>query len=375
MTFFLIIAGLICLIFFGIQVYTLLAISDVEFAPVENQDDLLPKASLLLAARNEEDLIIRSLTSISELNYPKDKLEVLIGNDGSTDETESLTEQFIRDRPHFKLINIRETLGLARGKANVLAHLAHHAQGEIFLITDVDVKLPENWVRSLVHPFQDSDVGIVSGTTYCAPVGSFGTLQSIDWLHFMGYIKAFAHRGISCTSVGNNMAVRAEAYRQTGGYENLRFSITEDYRLFEEVTQRDWGYRNLIGPDCLGEAWPIESVLEMLHQRKRWLIGAQDLPYNWKFMIRLYGTFYPVLIGLLILDWRWGLAVWAVKFVLQSSFITALTKLCNIRPFSFGRLVVYELYLWLNTISTAVFFFLPIRNRWKGRTYSAKNVA
>lgn len=55
-------------------------------------------------------------------------------------------------------------------------------------------------------------VGIVSGTTMCDDGPRFAKLQSIDWLHIMGYIKAFARVGVGCTSVGNNMAVRAQAY-------------------------------------------------------------------------------------------------------------------------------------------------------------------
>ena len=49
-------------------------------------------------------------------------------------------------------------------------------------------------------------------------------------------------------------------------------------------------------------AWYISNVKEMLHQRKRWLIGAQDLPFNWKAMISLYGLFLPALFILFFLS-------------------------------------------------------------------------
>lgn len=373
MMWFLLVSAFVCLVFFGIQVYTFISITEVAVAHPKQKD--LPVVSILLAARNEEKLIIRSLESIEALNYPKDKIEVLIGNDASTDRTAELITQFIQDNNGYTLKNIHSTLGLARGKANVLAHLAKEAKGEIFLITDVDVRLPENWARTLVKPFDKEGVGIASGTTYCAKTNWFGTMQSMDWLHFMGYIKAFAHRGISCTSVGNNMAVRAEAYHQTGGYENMKFSITEDYRLFDEVTSRGWNYENLIGPHCLGEAWPIDSVYEMLHQRKRWLIGAQDLPKLWKFMIRLYGLFYPVLIGLFLAEPKLGLAIWLTKFVIQTAFITQLSRINKVTPYLLLEFISYEVYLWLNTALTAMFYILPVKNKWKGRTYSPKNVA
>ena len=325
--------------------------------------------SILLAARNEEQLILRNLTAINALNYPKDKLEILIGNDESTDNTAQLVTDFIQDKPHFQLFHIDKTLGKGRGKANVIGQLAHKAKGEFFFITDVDVKLPENWILALLQEFTEG-VGLVSGTTKCERGSLFATLQSIDWLHFMGYIKAFANAGVGCTSVGNNMAVRAEAYWQTGGYEEIDFSITEDYKLFKEVTSRGWQWRTIMGEDSLGLAWYIPSIKEMLHQRKRWLIGARELPLNWKGMIILYGLFIPVVLAFFWFNPRLAFAIWISKFLVQSVFIIFLCLAAERRPFSFLYLIVYEFYVILNTAATAIFYWLPIKSIWKGREYN-----
>lgn len=213
-------------------------------------------------------------------------------------------------------------------------------------------------------------VGIASGTTMCERGSFFAVLQSMDWLHFMGYIKAFAKVNVGCTSVGNNMAVRREAYWQTGGYEEIDFSITEDYKLFEEVTKRGWKWSNAIDPETLGLAWYIDSPKEMLHQRKRWLIGAQDLPWNWKLMIVLYGLFIPALLLLFTIDPQLAAWTWFFKFLAQSLFITVLCHKVDVRPFSFAQLIIYEIYVMLNTAATAVFYFLPIKSIWKGRVYN-----
>ena len=360
----------IILVFGGIQAFSLASILNNDPAPIRERE-IYPKVSILLAARNEEQLILRSLASIDALNYPKDSIEILIGNDGSTDKTSELVQDFINDKPNFKLHQVTEILGKGRGKANVLAQLAHKADGEYYFITDVDVKLPANWVLSLLQEFTD-DVGLVSGTTKCERGGLFATLQSIDWLHFMGYIKAFANIGIGCTTVGNNMAVRAEAYWETGGYEHIDFSITEDYKLFKEVTSRGWGWRTILSPDSLGLAWYIPSVKEMLHQRKRWLIGARELPMNWKAMIILYGLFIPALIALVYVNPLWAGYMWFSKFLVQSTFIFFLCRKIDKRPFSFFYLLVYECYVLLNTGATALFYWLPIESVWKGRKYNAE---
>lgn len=363
------IIGAIVVVFFGIQVFSLVSL--LLYSPNEIlEQKTFPKVSILLAARNEEELIIRSLQSIDRLNYPKESVEILIGDDSSTDSTFSLIEDFIRDKPEFKLYQITEMVGKGRGKANVLSQLAHHANGEFYFITDVDVSLPSNWILSLLQEFEEK-VGIVSGTTKCERGGLFATLQGIDWLHFMGYIKAFANAGVGCTSVGNNMAVRASAYWETGGFEKIDFSITEDYKLFQAVTGNGWEWRTLLGEESLGLATYIPSVKEMLHQRKRWLIGARDLPLNWKFMIILYGLFIPSLIVVMMYDLRLSVTIWFMKFLLQSVFIYALCLKLNRRPFSFAYLLIYEFYVVLNTAASAMFYFLPIKSVWKGRKYNA----
>jgi cellulose synthase/poly-beta-1,6-N-acetylglucosamine synthase-like glycosyltransferase len=362
------IAAAILTIFFGIQVFSLVSILQHTDKKLEKRKDF-PMVSILLAARNEEQLILRNLTAIYALNYPKDKLEVLIGNDESSDNTAQLVSDFIEDKPHFQLFHIDKTVGKGRGKANVLGQLAHKASGEFYFITDVDVKLPQNWILALLQEFTEG-VGLVSGTTKCERGSLFATLQSIDWLHFMGYIKAFANAGVGCTSVGNNMAVRAEAYWQTGGYEEIDFSITEDYKLFKEVTSRGWQWRTIMGEDSLGLAWYIPSIKEMLHQRKRWLIGARELPLNWKGMIILYGLFIPVVLAVFWFNPRLAFAIWISKFLVQSVFIIFLCLATERRPFSFLYLIVYEFYVILNTAATAIFYWLPIKSVWKGREYN-----
>jgi cellulose synthase/poly-beta-1,6-N-acetylglucosamine synthase-like glycosyltransferase len=356
-------------IFFGIQLFSLVSIL-LQTPAILQKRTHFPQVSILLAARNEEKLIIRSLEAIEKLNYPKEYLEVLIGNDASTDNTSALIAEFIQDKPHFKLFQIDKTVGKGRGKANVLGQLAHKANGEFYFITDVDVKLPANWILGLLQEFTDG-VGLVSGTTKCERAGLFATLQGIDWLHFMGYIKAFANAGIGCTSVGNNMAVRAEAYWQTGGYEEIDFSITEDYKLFKEVTDRGWQWRTTMREETLGLAWYIPNVKEMLHQRKRWLIGARELPLNWKFMLVLYGLFIPALCYVFWVNAQLAMALWFSKFLIQCFFIIFLSLAVNRRPFRFSYLILYEFYVLLNTAATAVFYALPIQSVWKGRAYNA----
>lgn len=70
-------------------------------------DDKLPTATIIVAARNEEDNILRTLESLEKLDYPDGKLQILIVDDQSTDATGKIIDDFIKDKPHFKKDNNR----------------------------------------------------------------------------------------------------------------------------------------------------------------------------------------------------------------------------------------------------------------------------
>ena len=175
-------------------------------------DDELPAISIFIAARNEEKTILRCLKSLNEINYPVSKIQVLIGNDDSEDNTQMHIENYIKNKPQFSLLTITTNIGKARGKANVLAQLAHLATGDMYLITDADVAVGKNWAREIVSYFSDKKMAIVSGITLVEDKGTFGRMQEIDWMYFMGLLKSSANFGLNCTAVGNNMAISKAAY-------------------------------------------------------------------------------------------------------------------------------------------------------------------
>ena len=335
----------------------------------ELSDDELPNISLLIAARNEEVTILRCLKSVTELNYPKNKIQVLIGNDVSEDNTQKLIEKFIKDKPQFSLLNISETLGKARGKANVLAQLAHKATGDFYLITDADTAVGKNWAREIVSHFTENKMAIVSGITLVEDKGLFGRMQEIDWMYFMGLLRSSANFGLNCTAVGNNMAIDKRAYWDVGGYENLDFSVTEDYKLYKEVRKRGWKTKNILNKNIINKSVAIENLKQLMHQRKRWLIGARELPFYWWILFALFGSFAPAIIVVFIFDMKLALIFYLIKLTLQTTSIYILQNKLNVRK-NFDYLISYEFYSNFISLATMIFFSLPIKLQWKNRKYS-----
>lgn len=326
-----------------------------------------PTIAILVAARNEESNIAQCLQSLIELDYPKEKLVIWVGNDQSEDHTESLVNDFIKTHPQVNLLNILTNLGTAKGKANVLAQLAHKTNADYFLITDADITVQPTWAKTMVL-FCHNQVDLVSGTTLVKGTNLFGTCQQIDWLYFMHAMLTFTKIGLPATAVGNNMIIARKAYFKTGGYENIPFSITEDYKLFSEVRKTGGKTLNVFNTNSINQSKPLQTLHQLLHQRKRWLTGAQELPGIWWGIFFVFGMFYPGLLFLMMYQFKTALLLWLIKFWLQCLIVTKLNQSLGIKNTT-KQFLQYEIYSLLQTISTGLFYILPQKVNWKNRTY------
>ncbi len=329
----------------------------------------LPRVSILIAARNEAAAIARCLTAIRQLDYPAHLLEVLLGDDASTDATSAVATQAMRGfAGSFHLLPIQETVGLARGKANVLAHLTRAATTGFFFITDADIAVPRTWVQGLLAHTAPG-VGTVTGLTLVDGPRLFDKLQGLDWLMSLGLVQVVSDQGRPVTAMGNNMLVTRAAYEATGGYENLPFSVTEDYELFRATIRLGFGYRILFRPEVLATSLPMRTVGNLLHQRRRWMRGAENLPWWLRAGLLYYAGFYP---ALLLTAWVAGPAV--AGLVLLAKVLLQGT----LAYFSFRRagrraplwlMPLFELYSVTLTFALTIFRLLPLSFDWKGRRY------
>jgi cellulose synthase/poly-beta-1,6-N-acetylglucosamine synthase-like glycosyltransferase len=363
----------IAMVFFGVffGLYGLVLLRALWPRPALPALGHYPRVSILVAARNEEATIERCLRALAALNYPAGQLEILIGDDASTDDTAAVVRRFIADKPQFRLLPIRQRLGTAQGKSNVLAHLCRAATGSYFLLTDADIALAPDWVPTMLAA-AGPGVGVVTGIT-TAGGSLFGRWQGLDWLFGLNIIRLLTDLGLPITAVGNNMLVTRAAYESIGGYEALAFTITEDLQLFTEIVAQGWGYRNLIDPRTLGVSVAQPTVRHLLHQRKRWMKGAGRLPWQLGALFSSYGVFYTVLgwPGLLPLPLLGG--IWAGKILCQTTFLVITLRQAGHRE-RLGTLLLYEWYLLAMSVAVLVYTAWPGAIHWKERRYRWANV-
>ncbi|MES2796943.1 MAG: glycosyltransferase [Bacteroidota bacterium] len=332
----------------------------------------MPKITVWVAARNEEMVIANCLEKLAELDYPKSKIQVLIGNDQSSDNTETIVEDFVINYPNFELINITKIINRQRGKANVLANLYEYSKGDYFLITDADVVVNKNWARGMIKNFmQNSSLGHQVGVTSIKSDSFFGFLQALDWLWALTLLKFAAIFKIPLTGLGNNSAITRKAYEAVGGYATIPFSITEDFALFHAIMGQGFQFHNAINSKVFAKTTAMDSVKEFLHQRKRWMVGALQCPW-WVVSFLYFQALFPFILLIISILVSHNLAMNLFLFKIALQFILILPTLIilkEIRLIPF--LIPYEFYSWIWGFTMVVFYFLPINIDWKGREYEA----
>ena len=120
----------------------------------------LPMITVIIPAHNEEKVIEKKVKNTFTLDYPKDLLEVIVVDDGSTDKTSSILEELQRSAfPDLKVIR-----QIARGKSAAENMGLQNSNGELIVFTDADVPVNTEALRFLVEDFRDPKVGGVTCT-------------------------------------------------------------------------------------------------------------------------------------------------------------------------------------------------------------------
>jgi len=207
------------------------------------QADLAPQVAVLMSAYNEEVVIQAKVKNLLEMDYPRDRLEFLLGLDACVDSTQNLLSQ--TQSSHLRVIPFQTR----RGKLAVLCDLAGRTSAEIVVFTDANTILDKNCIRNLVRHFADPRVGAVSGEEVRVVMpGSDPGGESFYW-RYESALKILESR-LNCSLGGNGsaLAVRSSLFRPR------KQSIVEDFQIPLEI--RFDGYRVVYDP----EAVAIEEI-------------------------------------------------------------------------------------------------------------------
>lgn len=234
-----------------------------------SQDE--PSISVLIAARNEAQRIRPGLGSLTKLNYPESKLEIILVDDASEDGTADIIQEYSDKHLNWQLIRLKEKSREWKGKKKALNEALKIAKGELIFTTDADCQVPPNWLKSMSSYF-DSDTKMVLGHSPLKVAKGFvGTFLKLDNLFSAIVAAAPAKLGFAHTSVGRNLAYRHSAIDEIDGYHALKkFRSGDDVHLTEKFRRNKTGKIDYCAhPQTFVYTFPPSTPREIFHQQLR----------------------------------------------------------------------------------------------------------
>ena len=309
-----------------------------------------PMISVLIPARNEELVVGRLLRRMTELTYPKDKLEIIVVNDASTDATGEIAEEFAKRYAYIKVVHRSQVEG-GKGKSDALNEGLKHAAGEIVYCFDADYYPQRDILEKLTAHFVDPEVGAVQGriTVLNEPETIVTRLVALERIG--GYrVDQTARDGLRLVPQfgGTVGGVRRSLLKFIGGW--TPGMLAEDTDLTFRVYLAGYKIRYVNEAECYEEA--VESWRAYWGQRYRWAYGHMQCAFKhlWPLLksnkIRLREKidgflllnvyFLPILVGL---SWLVGAylflfkAGWWIEPLWASLPIFVYSSVGNFAPF------------------------------------------
>jgi len=332
-------------------------------------DDELPYVSIIVAVRNEEKNIKYCLESLNSLIYPENKLEIIVVDDDSRDKTTLMVKEFTIDKKKFSLIELNDVENkILKGKVRALAEGIKRTKGEIILTTDADCEVNPLWAKTIASYYQQN-IAVVNGFTSIKVQNWFSGMQAIDFIYLLFVAAGSINLGKPVSCIGNNMSFRKKAYKETGGFENLQFSVTEDFILLNSIHKlKKYKVIYPVDKNALVISKPSKGIRELLDQKKRWAVGGIDVPLFGKFLMFLaFITNLFVLLTPLFFN-----AVW-----LYLVFFKIATDLFSLVPIhqklglqkNLKYFPVFQIYFLIYTFVLPFIILFNKKVNWKDRTY------
>lgn len=253
--------------YFGILILAYLYLNDYTF---KNGKDYNPFISIIIPVFNEAKILEKTINSLLNLNYPN--YEIIIVNDGSTDNTKEVAEKLIGMRDgilnkiKISLINKQNS-----GKANSLNAGIRVSNAEFIVCMDGDSQLSPDSLNMAVRHFTNPEIGAVAGNVKVQNRGSFITdLQALEYIEGLNMARS-AQSFMKLVNIipGPIGLFRKKAIESAGFYTSDTFAEDADITL-RIITK---GWKIIYEPKSISYTEAPETLQQLLKQRYRWTRG------------------------------------------------------------------------------------------------------
>lgn len=268
----LIIAFLVSVLYFVMALYTLF--KKEKHKEQEIKEDRLPLVTVQIPTFNEI-VAIRCAESCLEFDYPKDRYEIIIGDDSNKQEISKKLQEFARQHSLVRIVKRSSNFGYKPGNLN---NMLKHSKGEVLVIFDSDFVPKRDFLKRIVKPFlKDKKVaGVQARWKFMNPSQNMTSILGatiVSTYHHIAMPLVYAKRKMVFLC-GSAEAVRKDTLIELGGWENG--NLTEDIEFSLRLLEKGYKIEYLEDLECDSE---VPYMLKDLYrQQMRWAYGVI---YSW----------------------------------------------------------------------------------------------
>lgn len=340
----------------------------------EAKEAIQTSVSVIIAARNEEENIAKTIQDILDQNFPKELLEVIIVDDHSTDNTAQIVTSFTQQGVKLIQLDIGEAFNSYKKYA--ITKAIEEAKGEIIVTTDADCRMGPNWLKNVVGQMEAKGYTMLSSPViYSHEKNMFEELQTLEFLYLIGLGAGGIGNQSPTTCNGANLAYRRSLFIELAGFQGIDNLASGDDELFlHKVAEKH--------PSKIGFCKSKEAMVytdakptlsSFISQRKRW--ASKSTKYKdkkvvalgisiWLFNLAILASVGSFLWGLPHCNWT-ILTALIIKILVEFIFMIPITKFA-------GRTDLLKYIPLLSVIHTVYIVYIGIagntgKYQWKGR--------
>lgn len=257
---------------------------DVEGYPEPSR---FPSISVLLPAYNEEETLRESIESVLGQDYPSDKIQPIVIDDGSEDRTAEIAQEFV-DRGEATLLQQEN-----QGKGVALNTGLEEASGDIVAVQDADSVIALDAYRKMVGHFEeDSIAAVIAGIKPLDCETLLQKVQRVEYLLGIVYRRLMASINTLYVTPGALSMYRRETVEELGGFDEE--TLTEDLEIAMRL--RHQGYDLGMSATAITFTEFPRRFMELMRQRVRWYRGLISNTWKYRGMMtredrQLFGSF------------------------------------------------------------------------------------
>ncbi|MCL5671814.1 MAG: bacteriohopanetetrol glucosamine biosynthesis glycosyltransferase HpnI [Acidobacteria bacterium] len=271
--------------------------------PFRRDPNFAPPVSILKPVRGLDREAYENFASFCNLDYPQ--YEILFGVSDADDPVVPVIQKLIEGYPD---CNIRLLIGSSckgwNSKVSKLCRLSREAQHPILVISDSDIRVQPDYLRSVVSPFRNSKVGAVTCMYRMQPESKLGSeIEAVgltsDFL--AGVIVARQLEGVKF-ALGATIAVTAERLKEIGGFEAIADCFSDDFELGRRIV--DNGHDVELIPYTVTTVSPSQGALDAVKHQLRWAVGLRN-SRPWGQLGRLLTQALPWVVAATLVQHTW----------------------------------------------------------------------